>query len=144
MNTTPHHRRNYRSESSHYIGTRARGTGKTAEMVRALIDTYLQNMRLDVKQFDPLARYDLIPAEVLRKLAICYGIGFEKHSDRWQQEGYKFTDNLASIRRHLQTLDQGVDIDPEDGQSVAMAIAFRVFAHEWYLAHRLDLDDRHV
>lgn len=50
---------------------------------------------------DPQARYDLIPPDVLRLLAITYGIGYDKHGNRWQEEGYAFTDNLEAVQRHL-------------------------------------------
>lgn len=91
---------------------------------------------------DPQARYDLIPPEVLRLLAITYGVGFEKHGNRWKDEGYAFTDNLGAVQRHLDRLKAGEDVDADDGQPATMAVVFRMFAHQWYLANRPDLDDR--
>lgn len=87
-----------------------------------------------------LARYDLIPADVLEELAEHYGRGARKYADRNWEKGYAWSLSYAALMRHLQAFWQQEDIDhdPVIGDSPhiiavvwhAMALAAFSFRHD--------------
>lgn len=60
-------------------------------------------------------RFDLIPADMERIKALIYTLGSIKYEDRNWEKGMKFSTILASLRRHVNALERGEDIDPDTG-----------------------------
>ncbi len=58
-----------------------------------------------------LARFDLIPAEALWKVAELYGKGAEKYDDHNWRRGYPWSLSLAALERHLYKVKAGEDYD---------------------------------
>ncbi len=89
-----------------------------------------------------LARYDLIPGDVLHALAEHYGRGSLKYADRNWQKGYKWSLSFAALNRHLWAWWEGEDIDAETGSNHMVAVIWHAVALLWYARHRKELDDR--
>jgi len=60
-----------------------------------------------------MARFDLIPAEAMRQLALVYGGGAQKYEDNNWRKGYAWGLSVAALQRHLNAWLQGEDNDPE-------------------------------
>lgn len=58
-----------------------------------------------------LARFDLIPAGPLRKLAEHYGRGARKYADNQWRQGYEWSKSIAALGRHLNDFMAGLDYD---------------------------------
>lgn len=85
------------------------------------------------------ARFDLIPPNVLRELAVHYGKGANKYApieriegadgapiDNWRL-GYNFSSSLAALHRHLNAWSSGEDIDEELNSNHLVAVAWHAF-----------------
>lgn len=95
-----------------------------------------------------LARFDMIPPDVLWELAEHFGFGERKYpSDpetgeaNWQK-GYRWSLSSAALQRHLSAWLQGEDTDPEVGDSHLIAVAWHAFALRWFQLHERGTDDR--
>lgn len=60
-----------------------------------------------------IERFDLIPAEALRQLALVYGGGSKKYDDDNWRKGYRWRLSLGALYRHLNAWQQGEKFDPE-------------------------------
>ena len=60
-----------------------------------------------------IERYDLIPAEPLRQLALVYGAGAKKYDDDNWRKGYAWRLSLGAAMRHVWTWVCGEKYDPE-------------------------------
>lgn len=60
-----------------------------------------------------LARFDLIPAEPHRWLALVYGVGAQKYSEDNWRKGYPWRWSIGALERHLNAFKRGEIFDPE-------------------------------
>lgn len=60
-----------------------------------------------------MARFDLIPPEFLRQLALVYGGGSQKYDDNNWRKGYAWNLSVGALQRHLNAWLLGEDNDPE-------------------------------
>lgn len=82
-------------------------------------------------------RYDLIPPELLKRLADLYARGAEKYNDEnWKkansEEEYKRM--KASAFRHFMDWFAGWNTEEDH----AIAVVWNIFAYEWHTKHKLD------
>jgi hypothetical protein len=91
---------------------------------------YPSGFRRDVQEGKP--RYDLIPAELLKRLAELYARGSEKYGDdNWrlangENEMKRFK---ASAWRHFIDWQNGWNTEEDH----ASAVVFNIFAYEWHV-----------
>lgn len=95
-----------------------------------------------------LARFDMIPQDVLWELATHFGKGEGKYpSDpetgeaNWKK-GYKYSLSSAALMRHLSLFLQGEDVDEETGSSHLIAVMWHAAAMRWFQLHERGTDDR--
>jgi hypothetical protein len=94
-----------------------------------------------------LARFDMIPPDVLQELAEHYGKGESKYpSDEnnlpnWMR-GYGWRLSIAALERHLNAWKAGEDVDEETGSSHLIACLWHLFALRTFQKHALGTDDR--
>jgi len=93
---------------------------------------YKSGFNRDVQENKP--RYDLIPHELLKRIAELYARGAEKYDeDNWRKASGE--DELrrfkASAFRHFMQW-----IANEEDEDHASAIAFNVFCYEWHTKHK--------
>lgn len=60
-----------------------------------------------------IERFDLIPAEPHRQLALVYGGGAKKYDDNNWRKGYDWNLSVGALERHLNSWKQGEEYDPE-------------------------------
>lgn len=89
-----------------------------------------------------LERYDLIPAEPLRLLALHYGRGSLKYADHNWARGYDWGLSFAALNRHLWQFWAGEDIDPETGSPHMAAVAWHAFSLLQFAIDHPDFDSR--
>lgn len=122
------------------------------------------------KKGSKLARFDLIPTEVLWELAEHYGKGAAKYTeygpctcdapegadhqggcgaltvvssgDRNWELGTDWNLNYAAALRHLNQFWGGEDLDDEMGSKHVIAAAWHCFALAYHMIHHRDLDTR--
>lgn len=93
-----------------------------------------------------LARFDMIPPDVLLALAEHYGKGEAKYpSDEtglpnWMR-GYRWSLSVAALERHLKAFLMGEDIDSETGSPHLVAVIWHAIALEWFRTHGKGTDD---
>lgn len=94
-----------------------------------------------------LARFDMIPPDVLWELAEHFGKGEAKYpSDEnglpnWQR-GYSWRLSVAALLRHFFAFLKGEDIDPETGSSHLIAVVWHAMALRWFQLHGKGKDYR--
>jgi hypothetical protein len=99
--------------------------------------TFKSGFNRDIQDSKP--RYDLIPPELLKRLAEVYARGAEKYGDyNWQlaesEEEYKrFT---ASAFRHFEQWRAG-----ERDEDHAMQCVWNIIAYEWHVEHKKGVHD---
>ncbi len=98
---------------------------------------------------EKIERFDLIPPDVLRELAVHFGVGADKYPNdepewpgqaNWQL-GYAWHLNLAALLRHLMAWAEGEDTDEETGSNHLIAVAWHAFALRWFQIHDKGTDD---
>lgn len=89
-----------------------------------------------------LARFDLIPAQIMFELAEHYGRGAEKYADRNWEKGYEWSKSYAALNRHLWAFWNGEDIDPETGSKHIVAVIWHGIALAQFMNQHPDFDDR--
>ena len=89
-----------------------------------------------------LARYDLIPAYPLWKLAEVYGRGAQKYADRNWERGVELEKLFGAMQRHAWQWQAGEDVDPVDGQLHLASVAWMAFAIMELLRTHPELDNR--
>ena len=87
-------------------------------------------------------RYDLVPVEPLRELAIHYGKGAVKYEPHNWKKGFKWSLSYAALMRHLQAWYAGESYDPETGSHHLTAVAWHAFALMWFEIKGVGTDDR--
>jgi len=92
-----------------------------------------------------LARFDMIPPDVLWELAEHYGRGELKYpSDpepNWQR-GYSWRLSVAALHRHLALWEQGEDTDADTGSSHLIAAVWHGIALRYFQLHNRGTDYR--
>lgn len=94
-----------------------------------------------------LARFDMIPPDVLWELAEHYGKGEQKYpSDEaglpnWMR-GYNWELSYAAMQRHLVQWALGEDKDAETGSSHLIAVMWHAAALRWFELHGKGRDYR--
>jgi hypothetical protein len=89
-----------------------------------------------------LARFDLVPEDVMVELAEHYGKGCEKYDARNWEGGYAYGLSYAAARRHMAAFWAGEDTDEETGSSHLIAAAWHLIALRWFQKHNKGTDDR--
>lgn len=90
-----------------------------------------------------IARYDLIPAGPLWRLATLYGQGASlKYADRNWEKGYDLSLSFAALNRHLWAWWNGEDIDPEMGVSHLTCVAWHAFTLMQLVETHPEFDNR--
>jgi hypothetical protein len=92
-----------------------------------------------------LARFDMIPPDVLWELAEHYGRGeaiypSDPHPN-WQR-GYSWRLSVAALHRHLSQWESGEDTDAETGSSHLIAVMWHCVALRWFQLHNRGTDYR--
>lgn len=94
-----------------------------------------------------LARFDMLPSEVMWELAEHYGRGEMKYpSDpdgraNWQR-GYNWQLSYAAMQRHIHQWSMGEELDPETGSSHLIAAMWHLCALRYFQIHKLGTDGR--
>lgn len=97
--------------------------------------TYDSGFNRDVTDGKP--RYDLIPHELLYRLAMLYTRGAEKYGDHnWQKANSKeeYDRFIQSAFRHFMQWRSG-----EDDEDHAAAAIWNIMAYEWHTKHKDDV-----
>ncbi|NJO63984.1 MAG: hypothetical protein HC836_39145 [Richelia sp. RM2_1_2] len=87
-------------------------------------------------------RFDLIPADMERIKALIYTLGSIKYEDRNWEKGMKFSTILASLRRHVNALERGEDIDPDTGIAHFGSVIVNAEMLGTMMQQHPELDDR--
>lgn len=88
-----------------------------------------------------LARFSLIPSDVLWALSEHYGRGASKYADRNWERGYAWSLSYDALNRHLHQWVRGEDNDPETGSSHLIAVIWHTIALWWFHRHAKGTDD---
>lgn len=88
-----------------------------------------------------LARFSLIPSEMLWALAEAYGSGARKYEDRNWERGYKWSLSLDALQRHLNQWLQGETNDTETGANHLISVVWHATALFIFQLRRLGTDD---
>lgn len=94
---------------------------------------YDSGFNRDIQEGKP--RYDLIPGELLKRLADLYARGAEKYGDdNWQKACTEEEYNRfkASAWRHFMSWDNNWDTDEDH----AIAVIWNIIAYEWHTKHK--------
>lgn len=105
-------------------------------------DEVVHTSSTGAKKAGNLERYDLIPAEPLRLLALHYGRGSLKYQDHNWALGYDWGLSFSALNRHLWQFWAGEDIDPETGSPHMVAVAWHAFALLQFMVDHPNFDTR--
>lgn len=94
------------------------------------------------KKGQKLERFDLLPADSMRKVARHYGIGAQKYDDRNWEKGYDWSLSIGALGRHLNSFMAGEDLDEESGTPHLAAVVFHALALLQFADTHPELDDR--
>jgi hypothetical protein len=83
-------------------------------------------------------RYDLIPTEPIRLLAVHYGRGAKKYAERNWEKGLPWSNPFNSARRHMDKWLDGEDIDPDP-----VTQAHHLIAAIWNLVALVEFSKTH-
>jgi 5'(3')-deoxyribonucleotidase len=89
-----------------------------------------------------LARFDLIPAEAMWKVAEVYGMGAEKRGDWNWRKGYDWSLSIGAMERHLNQFKQGESRCAQDGQHHLASVVFHALALMTFEEECPEYDDR--
>lgn len=87
-------------------------------------------------------RYDLIPAEPLRLLALHFGVGARKYDDDNWRRGYSWGLSFAALNRHLWQWWAGEEIDEETGSPHLIAVAWHALVLDEFTRIHPEFDSR--
>lgn len=88
------------------------------------------------------ARFDLLPAAALFKVAAHYGVGAAKYDDHNWRRGYAWSLSFGAMMRHAWAFWHGEDDDPETGTPHMAAVVFHALALLTFADEHPELDDR--
>lgn len=116
------------------------------------IETLLAQRELEeVRVTDPqtggqkgskLARFSLIPWDVLTLIAEHFGRGARKYEDRNWERGYKWSLSYDALLRHLAADLESEEIDQETGSLHIVAVAWHAIVLCAFRIRRIGTDDR--
>jgi len=92
-----------------------------------------------------LARFDMIPPDVLWELAEHYGRGeaiYPSDPEPNWQRGYSWRLSVAALHRHLASWEDGQDYDHETNSSHLVAAMWHCIALRWFQLHDKGTDYR--
>lgn len=89
-----------------------------------------------------LARFDLLPPDVMWALAEHYGQGSKKYEDRNWEKGYDWGLSYAAAMRHANEFWAGHDRDEETGSLHVVAAAWHFIALAAFIMRGLGTDSR--
>lgn len=89
-----------------------------------------------------LARFDLIPAKALWKVAELYGRGAQKYAEHNWRKGYAWSLSIAALERHLALFKEGEVNDSETGCPHLASVVFHALALLTFAEEHPELDDR--
>ena len=92
-----------------------------------------------------MARFDMIPPDVLWELAEHYGRGeaiYPSDPEPNWQRGYSWRLSVAALHRHLAQWESGEDVDAETGSSHLIAATWHCVALRWFQLHGKGTDYR--
>lgn len=103
----------------------------------------LDRLQEPAKRFDKgKLRYELIPADSLRELALVFTRGADKYGDRNWEKGMSWSRCEGSLKRHVEAWKSGEIFDKETGcHHMAMA-AWNALALVSYELRGVGTDDR--
>lgn len=91
---------------------------------------------------DGKIRHDLLPGHALNELAKVYTMGAKKYADNNWRKGMKWSRVLASLKRHLNYIENGVDFDDESKLLHAAHVAWNAITLLEYYKIYPQGDDR--
>lgn len=100
------------------------------------------NQKTGGEKSEKLARYDLIPYEVLDMVAEVYGRGAEKYSAHNWRKGYDWHLSFSSLMHHAGEFWEGESFDEETGNHHLGSVVFHALALMYFEKRYPDLDDR--
>jgi hypothetical protein len=89
-----------------------------------------------------LARFDLLPWDVLWTVAELYGVGAAKYEDRNWEKSYPFSLSIAALGRHFAQFARGEDVDSETGLPHLASVVFHACALIRFCNEHPEQDDR--
>ena len=108
----------------------------------SVAERIVENQDTGGKKGQKLARFDLLPADVLWAVAEHYGRGALKYAERNWELGYNWSLSYAALQRHLNAFWNGEDVDPETGSHHLDAVIFHAMALRRFVDAHPELDDR--
>lgn len=100
-------------------------------------------MKAEAQRFNAdKIRMDLIPPELTIGVGRVLTFGAKKYAPHNWKKGLKYSNILASLKRHLTALEAGEDFDEESGEPHSAHIATNISFLMWNEKHRPDMDDR--
>lgn len=87
-------------------------------------------------------RFDLLEPFAVEKLSEVFTMGAKKYAPNNWLKGMEWSKITASLKRHLNAYEQGIDYDPESGLLHAQHIAWNAMALISYYKHCPQYDDR--
>ena len=108
----------------------------------AAVETRIVNETTGAQKGQKLARFDLLPWDVLWLVAEHYGIGADKYAERNWEAGYDYSLSIAALGRHYALFCKGEDIDPETGTHHMCAVIFHAAALIRYTKEHPEMDNR--
>lgn len=87
-------------------------------------------------------RYDLLPAHAINELVKVLTAGAKKYADRNWEQGMKWSNVIASLKRHLAKFEMGEDYDEETGMLHCAQIMWNAMALTEYYKTYPQGDDR--
>lgn len=77
--------------------------------------TILHNSELGTRYNNGKLRLDLIPGTSIKSIGKVLTFGALKYDDRNWEKGLSWSDTIASLKRHLLAIEEGLDYDEESG-----------------------------
>jgi hypothetical protein len=120
--------------------------GLDHEQLKADLDEVRLTSPTGGQKGSKLARFDLIPPDVLWEIAEHYGKGAAKYDDDNWRKGYDWKLSYASVMRHLAQFWMGEDYDEEFDPPTkhVVAAAWHCIALAWFMDHQPEYDSRTV
>lgn len=87
-------------------------------------------------------RHELIPGHAMNELAKVYSMGAQKYADHNWRKGMKWSRVIASLKRHLNYIEQGIDHDDESKLLHAAHVAWNAITLLEYYKIYPQGDDR--
>lgn len=87
-------------------------------------------------------KWSLVPQSALVPMVRVLEFGAKKYDAHNWQKGLKVTEICESMKRHLDDFMEGIDVDPESGESHVGHMQCNLLFLSWMLQHRPDMDDR--